>query len=609
MQSGLVAHEIGHYFSLRHTFQTTGGVCPPNVDCTADGDFVCDTPPKNVSGYNGATCALPGNTCTTDDADLSTNNPYRPIANGGIGDQNDMLENYMDYTGGCWDAFTEGQKTRMRANITAARMSQVNHAAIACGTASIPANDVAIIDLVGNAIPCTQDITPEVTIQNNGTSNLTSLTVSVMVDGMTASTNWTGNLATGSSEVVTLSTLTISSGTHTIDATAATPNGVIDGFDNNNSYCGSVSVGTLAFPYLQTFEGFTPNYNATGFSDSWTVTPSNTTALFRWNAYSGPTFSDDTGPAVDHTVGTAAGKYVYTEASQGGTGAVAELISPCIDIPNTAVNPMVSFWYHMYGATINTLHFDLYDGTNWINDITPALVGQQQSGTNEPWLEKTIDLSSYVNSSIQIRFRAERGASFTGDIALDDFELLELVSLPVELTKFEGRNNDKGEHILTWETQAEINSSHFTLEHSKDGRNFLSMETIPAKGNTELLSQYESINTTPSYRDNYYRLKIVDLDNSFEYSSVIYLPLNSVNDLIAIVPNPSEGIFQLSKTSFDNDLNIKVFNSVGQLVNEKTWNKNENNFSLDLTFQPNGIYWVQVFSQSNLVVMERLVKM
>ena len=102
-------HEVGHYLNLHHTFE---GGCPNN-DCLAQGDMVCDTPPDSAA--TALFVCFPENTCNTDEDDVTLNNPFRPIAIGGLGDQNDMFENYMDYSPkSCKDRFTEGQKTRMR---------------------------------------------------------------------------------------------------------------------------------------------------------------------------------------------------------------------------------------------------------------------------------------------------------------------------------------------------------------------------------------------------------------------------------------------------------------------------------------------------------------
>lgn len=114
-------HEAGHYLGLYHTFE---GGCTNN-NCQTDGDMVCDTPPDNSSapdifcGNNN-----PHNTCNTDEDDLSINNPFRPIANGGLGDQVDPIKNYMDYgLQSCQKWFSQGQGDRMYAALTTTRSS------------------------------------------------------------------------------------------------------------------------------------------------------------------------------------------------------------------------------------------------------------------------------------------------------------------------------------------------------------------------------------------------------------------------------------------------------------------------------------------------------
>lgn len=88
----LVAHEIGHAFDLRHTFEnTTTNPCSPNDDCAIQGDFVCDTDPhiEDITPCNATNI----NPCT--------NKPY-----------GNLIYNYMNYY--CYHSmFTQGQKERM----------------------------------------------------------------------------------------------------------------------------------------------------------------------------------------------------------------------------------------------------------------------------------------------------------------------------------------------------------------------------------------------------------------------------------------------------------------------------------------------------------------
>ncbi|MDF2455161.1 MAG: hypothetical protein K0R51_1154 [Cytophagaceae bacterium] len=116
--SKIAVHELGHYLGLYHTFE---GGCVNN-NCLLDGDRVCDTPPDASSAP--ALCAALVNTCNSDSDDPSTNNPFRTVALGGLGDQRDMISNYMDYGAQiCQILFTVGQKDRMVAALTGLRAS------------------------------------------------------------------------------------------------------------------------------------------------------------------------------------------------------------------------------------------------------------------------------------------------------------------------------------------------------------------------------------------------------------------------------------------------------------------------------------------------------
>ncbi|MCF8239250.1 MAG: FG-GAP-like repeat-containing protein [Saprospiraceae bacterium] len=92
----VLIHEMGHYLGLYHTFE---GGCS-NADCTQDGDRVCDTPPDQSTAH--VACPIGMNSCTTD------------AQSGYSSDQQDQIENYMDYSDlSCYDRFTQGQSDRM----------------------------------------------------------------------------------------------------------------------------------------------------------------------------------------------------------------------------------------------------------------------------------------------------------------------------------------------------------------------------------------------------------------------------------------------------------------------------------------------------------------
>ncbi len=97
--TSIIAHEMGHYLSLLHTFQGTNCI---NNDCTTDGDRVCDTPPDRST--QGSDCNNPENSCGTD----TLSGPFTV-------DMRDNISNFMDYGTSCPTVFTPGQGERMRA--------------------------------------------------------------------------------------------------------------------------------------------------------------------------------------------------------------------------------------------------------------------------------------------------------------------------------------------------------------------------------------------------------------------------------------------------------------------------------------------------------------
>lgn len=160
-------------------------------------------------------------------------------------------------------------------------------------------------------------------------------------------------------------------------------------------------------------------------ADQWGFTQAGTD----WLAEDGSTPSSTTGPDVDHTLGTGTGKYVYTESS-GCNLVSAHLVSDIFSFANLSA-PKVRFWYHMFGATMGTMHFDV-DTTglgNWALDVTPSWTNNLNT-----WLQKDVDLTAYAGRpSVRLRIRGTLGSSFTSDMAVDDIEVYEPAAYDVNM--------------------------------------------------------------------------------------------------------------------------------------------------------------------------------
>lgn len=128
---------------------------------------------------------------------------------------------------------------------------------------------------------------------------------------------------------------------------------------------------------------------------------------------------------------------------------------------------------------------------------------------------------------------------FTGPTAVDDDGYNG--SLPIQLTYFTVGAADEAV-TLKWATSMEESFSHFIIQRSSDGKVFEDIGQEEGQGFNiyDIESKYFFVDEAPLLGANYYRLKAVDLDNSYEFSEVRLVRINGAKRL-AVYPNPSDG--------------------------------------------------------------------
>ena len=81
---------------------------------------------------------------------------------------------------------------------------------------------------------------------------------------------------------------------------------------------------------------------------------------------------------------------------------------------------------------------------------------------------------------------------------------------------------------IAWQTIKEVNTSHFELQRSENGKDFEPIETITASGISGVINSYATtdIKTDVSCEKLYYRLKTVFINGKETMTSPISLQLN-----------------------------------------------------------------------------------
>lgn len=166
--------------------------------------------------------------------------------------------------------------------------------------------------------------------------------------------------------------------------------------------------------------------------------------------------------------------------------------------------------------------------------------------------------------------------------------------LPIELLSFtaEKQNDDV---LLKWTTASEKNNNHFEIERSKDGYYFEYVTKVNAYGNgySSITQNYETIDTEPYSGLSYYRLKQVDVDGTYDYSTIVSIEFNK-NKTLLLYPNPTNNSITLYGKNSEEELNINIINALGATVKSI---KVKNN-TIDVSDLANGLYYLELQNSS-----------
>lgn len=179
------------------------------------------------------------------------------------------------------------------------------------------------------------------------------------------------------------------------------------------------------------------------------------------------------------------------------------------------------------------------------------------------------------------------------------YTILNQPALPVTLVSFSAKAIENNV-LLTWETATEENSDRFEIQGSPNGKDWKTLATQKSHENKLTSSQYsylDSSDWTGSKR--YYRLKMVDLDETFAFSHIESVTLDK-NIITNVFPNPTSG--QLRFDMKEKIEEVQIFAVTGQKVHSI---RNANGISsVDLTHLPAGIYIVRFNGKSIHVVKQ-----
>jgi len=126
-------------------------------------------------------------------------------------------------------------------------------------------------------------------------------------------------------------------------------------------------------------------------------------------------------------------------------------------------------------------------------------------------------------------------------VPCNDNCFLATVPLPVTLIKFEGKRVDEANVVLFWETSDETKNDYFEVERTLNPAvGYTVVGKLKGAGSTSSKTDYRLADANSFTEYTYYRLKQVDFDGSYTYSSIVGIKPAIVPLSIVAFPNPGQ---------------------------------------------------------------------
>ncbi|WP_333819057.1 hypothetical protein [Ohtaekwangia sp.] len=139
-------------------------------------------------------------------------------------------------------------------------------------------------------------------------------------------------------------------------------------------------------------------------------------------------------------------------------------------------------------------------------------------------------------------------------------------TLPIKLVEFAGEAVAAGNNIH-WVTSMERNFDYFELERAGKDLVFETIATIKGKGGLDITTAYQFVDTAPLVGNNYYRLKSVDFDGSYEHSDLIHVEWNGSTTGTILYPTIVSKYFTVDlKDEISAPANLVMIDAIGNTL-------------------------------------------
>ncbi len=283
-----------------------------------------------------------------------------------------------------------------------------------------------------------------------------------------------------------------------------------------------------------------------------------------------------------------------------------EFTAPTIDVTNAQ-------FYHIDVWTPNATSFNVKlvdfgangtyaggDDTEYEYTCTPPAYST--------WVSYDIPMSAFIGLTTKAHLAQMLFVSSTSTVYIDNVYFWSTGVLDTKLSKFTAVKKENTT-ILNWATATETNNKGFAVERSKNGTNWEQINFIKSIGTSANNTEYNAKDINPNKGINYYRLKMIDNDGKFSYSSTqSILFSDKENAGFTIYPNPAKSFIGLNVEKLNGNGQIIMTDLLGKTVKTITINNQQTNYKLDVSNLNKGTYFLTLVNGEKVATSKVVVE-
>ncbi len=186
--------------------------------------------------------------------------------------------------------------------------------------------------------------------------------------------------------------------------------------------------------------------------------------------------------------------------------------------------------------------------------------------------------------------------------------------LPLKFTNYELRITNVGSSTPSslervgvrslWHTANEINVSHFNIQRSINGKDFITIGKVAAKNKN--FNEYSFIDEPTRNEQQetwFYRIESIDFDGKKQYSEIRNVDLGIRNLGLSIFPNPAKDFITIECKGAKE---LFIIDYLGRLM--KQLNNVSEHQTINTKQLPKGLYVVKIITINGITEIAKFVK-